>query len=243
MQFEPASAYKGGPNIHPGFQGLSGARMLTQRFLQLNLLGAEWVNWLLVLFSLIGVAITVDRLILYVRTREGFTALQAGLQQALRRHDLGAATALVQRDSLVRNVLRAGLEAVGRGVRDPKSVEEEMLAALAAERSRYDARIAWLTTIANIAPLVGLLGTIIGVVGAFYGLGQAGTTQSAGNPQVMASIAEALASTAFGIFVAVPGVVAYNLLKAHLAGRLRESESLMREVLANLGSLETEDAS
>ena len=215
--------------------------MLTQRFLQLNLLGAEWVNWALVILSIIGLAITVDRLILYARTRERFLPLQAALQDALRRQDLAAARGLVQSDSLVRNVLRAGLEAVGRGERDPKAVEEEMLATLAAERSRYDERVAWLTTIANIAPLVGLLGTIIGVVGAFYGLGQAGTTQSAGNPQVMSSIAEALASTAFGIFVAVPGVVAYNLLKAHMGVRLREAESLMREVLANLGRLETED--
>ncbi len=215
--------------------------MLTQRFLQLNLLGSEWVNWTLVIFSLIGVAITADRLILYFRTRERFLPLQAALQETLRSQDLPGARALVQSDSLVRNVLRAGLDAVGRGERDAKAVEEEMLATLAAERSRYDARVAWLTTIANIAPLVGLLGTIIGIVGAFYGLGQAGTTESAGNPQVMTSIAEALASTAFGIFVAVPGVVAYNLLRAHMAVRLREAESLMREVLANLGRLEAED--
>lgn len=215
--------------------------MLTKRFLELNLLGAEWVNWVLVFASFIGLAITIDRLLLYWRTRERFAALQSGLQDALRGQDLAAARALVAGDSLVRNVLRAGLDAVGRGEHDPKSVEEEMLAALAAERTRYDARVAWLTTIANIAPLVGLLGTIIGIVGAFYGLGQAGTTQSAGNPQVMSSIAEALASTAFGIFVAVPGVVAYNLLKAHMGVRLREAESLMREILANLGRFESED--
>ena len=215
--------------------------MLTQRFLQLNLLGAEWVNWALVILSIIGFAITIDRLILYGRTRERFSSLQPAFQDALRRQDLAAARGLVQSDSLIRNVLRAGLDAVGRGERDPKAVEEEMLATLAAERSRYDGLVAWLTTIANIAPLVGLLGTIIGVVGAFYGLGQAGTTQSAGNPQVMSSIAEALASTAFGIFVAVPGVVAYNLLKAHMGVRLRQAESLMREVLANLGRLEVED--
>jgi biopolymer transport protein ExbB/TolQ len=215
--------------------------MLTKRFLELNLLGAEWVNWVLVIASFIGLAITIDRLLLYWRTRERFAALQSGLQDALHGQDLAAARALVAGDSLVRNVLRAGLDAVGRGEHDPKSVEEEMLAALAAERTRYDARVAWLTTIANIAPLVGLLGTIIGIVGAFYGLGQAGTTQSAGNPQVMSSIAEALASTAFGIFVAVPGVVAYNLLKAHMGVRLREAESLMREILANLGRFESED--
>jgi biopolymer transport protein ExbB/TolQ len=216
--------------------------MLTQKFLQLNLLGAEWVNWLLVLLSFVGLAITADRAILYGRTRERFAALQAALQDVLRRQDLPGARALVQQDTLIRNVLRAGIDAIGRGERDPKSVEEEMLASLAAERSRYDARVAWLTTIANIAPLVGLLGTIIGVVGAFYGLGQAGTTQSAGNPQVMSSIAEALASTAFGIFVAVPGVVAYNLMRAHMAVRLRQAESLMRELMANLGRLEGEDA-
>jgi biopolymer transport protein ExbB/TolQ len=215
--------------------------MLTQRFLQLNLLGAEWVNWVLVTFSLVGVAITADRVLLYFRTREGFVALQAAFQEALRRRDLGGALGLVQRDSLIRNVLRSGLDSVQRGERDPKSVEEEMLASLAAERSRYDARVAWLTTIANIAPLVGLLGTIIGIVGAFYGLGQAGTTQSAGNPQVMVSIAEALASTAFGIFVAVPGVISYNLLRAHMAVRLRQAEAVMRELLANLGSVERQD--
>ena len=213
--------------------------MLTQRFLQLNLLGAEWVNWLLVMLSVTGLAITLDRTLLYFRTREGFTSLQSAIQDALRRRDLAAARTVVASDTLVRNVLRAGLDAVERGERDPRSVEEEMLAALAAERSRYDARVAWLTTIANIAPLIGLLGTIIGVVGAFYGLGQAGTTQSAGNPQVMSSIAEALASTAFGIFVAVPGVVAYNLMRSHMAIRLRQAESLMREVLANLVRLES----
>jgi biopolymer transport protein ExbB/TolQ len=216
--------------------------MLTQRFLQLNLLGAEWINWVLVTFSVVGVAITLDRLLLYWRTRERFPAIQAGLQRALRQRDLGEARRVTEGDSLVRNVLRAGLEALGRGERDPRSVEEEMLASLAAERSRYDARVAWLTTIANIAPLVGLLGTIIGIVNAFYGLGQAGTTQSAGNPQVMTAIAEALVSTAMGILVAVPGVVTYNLLRAHMAVRLRQAESLMREVLANAQWMDRADA-
>src|SRR5512136_417233 len=215
--------------------------MLTQKLLQLNLLGAEWVNWLLVVLSFVGVAITADRVLLYTRTRERFAALQACVQDSLRRHDLGAALALVQGDSLIRNVLRSGLGALQRGVRDAKAIEEDMLAQLAAERSRYDARVAWLTTIANIAPLVGLLGTIIGIVAAFYGLGQAGTTQSAGNPQVMTSIAQALVTTAVGILVAVPGVVTYNLLRAHVSRRLRLAEALMREVLANVVVLEPAD--
>ncbi len=212
--------------------------MLTQRFLQLNLLGAEWVNWLLVAMSLTAAAVTADRVLLYWRTRERFARLRAGLQERLRRGALAEALDLLGSDTLVRNVLRTGLETVKRGERDPEAVEQEMLAALAAQRSRYEARLASLTTIANIAPLVGLLGTIIGIVGAFYGLGQAGTAQSAGNPQVMKSIAEALATTAMGILVAVPGVVAYNLLRAHMATRLKEAEALMRELMASLGAIE-----
>jgi biopolymer transport protein ExbB len=212
--------------------------MLTQRFLQLNLLGAEWIMWLLVGLSLVGVAITIDRILLYARTAERFGALQAGLQERLRARDLDGALQLTRSDSLVRNVLRAGLELLKGGEREGDAVEQEMLAALAAERARYDARVAWLTTIANIAPLVGLLGTIIGIVSAFYGLGQAGSTQSAGNPQVMTAIAEALVSTAIGILVAVPGVIAYNLLRSHMASRLRQAEALMRELLANVARLE-----
>jgi biopolymer transport protein ExbB/TolQ len=212
--------------------------MLTQRFLQLNLLGAEWVNWLLVAMSLTAAAVTTDRVLLYWRTRERFAQLRTGLQERLRRGALAEALELLGSDTLIRNVLRTGLETVKRGERDPEAVEQEMLAALAAQRSRYEARLASLTTIANIAPLVGLLGTIIGIVGAFYGLGQTGTAQSAGNPQVMKSIAEALATTAMGILVAVPGVVAYNLLRAHMATRLKEAEALMRELMASLGAIE-----
>jgi len=213
--------------------------MLTQRFLQLNLLGAEWIMWLLVGLSAVGVAISMDRVFLYWRTREGFARLQAELQERLRQRDLDGALKLTGRDSLVRNVLRAGLESMKRGERHAESVEQEMLSALASERARYDGRVAWLTTIANIAPLIGLLGTIIGIVSAFYGLGQSTTAQATGNTQVMTSIAEALVATAIGILVAVPGVVTYNLLRAHMATRLRQAEALMREVLANVTWLES----
>jgi biopolymer transport protein ExbB/TolQ len=42
-----------------------------------------------------------------------------------------------------------------------------------------------------------------------------------------------------GILVAVPGVVAYNLLRAHMSARLKQAEALMREVMANVGALES----
>jgi biopolymer transport protein ExbB/TolQ len=206
--------------------------MLTQRILQLNLLGAEWVNWLLLAVSFVGNAIFVDRLLLFWRTRERFPELRARLEERLRASDVSGALVLVGSDSMVREVLRAGLSAVDRGERRPMAVQEAMLAALAAQRVRYESRLSALSTIGNVAPLVGLLGTIIGIVGAFEGLARSGAAQAAGNAFVMRSIAEALATTAVGILVAVPAVVAFNWFKSALAARQEEAESGIRTLLA-----------
>jgi biopolymer transport protein ExbB/TolQ len=53
----------------------------------------------------------------------------------------------------------------------------------------------------------------------------------------MASIGEALVTTGFSIFVAVPAVIAYNALRAHVAARAKYAEALMRELVANLPNL------
>jgi biopolymer transport protein ExbB len=88
----------------------------------------------------------------------------------------------------------------------------EALGALLSEEAkglRWEAehRLAALGTIANIAPFIGLFGTVVGVIRAF----QAIALKSSAGPSVVAGgIAEALISTAAGLFVAVPAVVAYN---------------------------------
>ena len=76
--------------------------MLTQRFLQLNLLGAEWVNWLLVAMSLAAAAVTADRVLLYWRTREGFARLRTGLQERLRRGAAALSSGAADRASYAR---------------------------------------------------------------------------------------------------------------------------------------------
>jgi biopolymer transport protein ExbB len=147
----------------------------------------------------------------------------------------------VEGDSLLRNVLRAGLTLVARGERQSASVEQAMLGQLAEERARYEARLSVLSTIGNVAPLIGLLGTVIGIVGAFYVLGKLGTAQASNNAAIMSSIGEALVTTGFSISVAVPAVVAFNGLKAHVNTRVKQAEALMRELLANLPLLRVDD--
>src|SRR5512138_2144609 len=209
--------------------------MLTRKFLDLTAtFGAEWVNWVLVAVSLTATTILLDRLLLYVRTRERYARLRTAFAASLRDGEIAGALAAIEGDSLVRNVLRAGLQLAARGERQPASIEQMMLGQLAEERARYEARLAVLTTIGNISPLIGLLGTVIGIVGAFYVLGKLGTAQAAGNP--------AIVTTGFSIAVAVPAVVAYNALRAHVAARTKHAEALMRELVANLPNLRHDGA-
>jgi biopolymer transport protein ExbB/biopolymer transport protein TolQ len=73
-----------------------------------------------------------------------------------------------------------------------------------------------LGTLGNNAPFVGLLGTVLGVIISFHALGDAGqNTQAMGG--VMAGISEALVATGVGLFVALPAVVAYNIIQKRIA--------------------------
>ncbi len=92
-------------------------------------------------------------------------------------------------------------------------------------------RMTWLATIAATAPFVGLFGTVMGVVDAFHGLGAAGTATLRA---VAPGIAEALITTAAGLFVAVPAVVAYNQFSARIRVFASAIDDFSRELLNSL---------
>src|SRR5215831_9595063 len=92
-------------------------------------------------------------------------------------------------------------------------------------------RLTWLATIAATSPFVGLFGTVMGVVDAFHGLGTAG---AATLRAVAPGISEALITTAAGLFVAVPAVVAYNQFTARVRVLASATDDFCRELLNSL---------
>jgi biopolymer transport protein TolQ len=92
-------------------------------------------------------------------------------------------------------------------------------------------KLTWLATIAQTAPFVGLFGTVMGVVDAFHGLGSAG---AATLRAVAPGISEALITTAAGLFVAVPAVVAYNQFTARIRVFASATDDFCRELLNSL---------
>lgn len=90
-----------------------------------------------------------------------------------------------------------------------------------------------LATIASTAPFVGLLGTVVGIIKAFQDI----AVSTGGGPQVVAAgIAEALITTAFGLFVAIPAVVAYNIYARRLQ---RLAQQVELSIFALIEKLET----
>jgi biopolymer transport protein TolQ len=92
-------------------------------------------------------------------------------------------------------------------------------------------RMTWLATIATASPFVGLFGTVMGVVDAFHGLGTAG---AATLRAVAPGISEALVTTAAGLFVAVPALVAYNQFTARIRVFASAVDDFCRELLNSM---------
>jgi biopolymer transport protein ExbB len=103
------------------------------------------------------------------------------------------------------------------------------------ERSRldYERRLAFLGTLGNNAPFIGLFGTVLGIIRAFSDLA---TNPGTGAGKVMAGIADALIATAVGLFVALPAVIMFNVFQRWLRRTAQRSSALGHAVVASLRS-------
>jgi biopolymer transport protein ExbB len=203
--------------------------------------GATWVMWLLFALSAGSLAIALERFLAF-RARSGdLGALAEQLDQRLAKRDLdGAITLLATSPATAAAIARAGLRLAHLG---PAAAEKAMASATALERSRLEARLAYLGTVGNNAPFVGLFGTVIGVIQAFEELGHgapghggASSAAQVASQAVMGSIAEALVATAVGIAVALPAVALYNVLQRRVVGILAGADVLTNLVLAYLSA-------
>ena len=117
----------------------------------------------------------------------------------------------------------------GRGMpRNSLALERAALIASSEALTNMEQRMTWLATIAAVAPFIGLLGTVMGIIDAFHGLGTAG---AATLRAVAPGISEALITTAAGLVVAIPAVVGYNQLTARLRDFAARMDDFGREFL------------
>jgi biopolymer transport protein ExbB len=202
--------------------------------------GAAWVMWLMLGLSVVSVAIMLERAWYYWSLRDDLVVLAKELRASLDDSIEAAQKRMAASPSVEAAVVSAGLAMADRG---PDAAEESMAGALALQRMKLERRLAYLGTLGNNAPFIGLFGTVIGVVQAFAALGEANkapvaqaASQALAPSAVMSSIGEALVATAVGLFVAIPAVASNNFFLRIIKSTLANTDALARVLMAHLKS-------
>lgn len=204
--------------------------MLIERLTKLALLGSSWVLYLLLVLSVISIATMVERWIYFARRGGDVEALRSKLVEQLEQGSVDGADALLAADvSLHARIVREALRWLHGG---PEAMADAVDAELARIRAELERGTNLLGTLGNNAPFIGLFGTVLGVIIAFHSLGQSGGNANAMGG-VMGGIAEALVATGVGLFVALPAVVAYNLIQRRIGQFEADAAALVKLISAH----------
>ena len=190
-------------------------------------------------FSAIGIAIIIERSLSLFRMSLPGSAFMAQLVKQVKEGHVDRAMKLCAAapNAALARVLQAGLSRANRGEQEVAAALEE---AILEQTPLLQKRIASLWSIANIATLTGLIGTINGLIGSFKALGKASPSQKA--ELLSKGISEAMNNTAFGLSIAVMCIIGHLLLTNRSKSMIEEMElNAMRleNLLAQRASGET----
>lgn len=206
-------------------------QQLVERLQRIASGGGGWILWIMLLLSVASVAIMLERIVFFVSRRDDIDGLTTRLITLLRAEDKTGATALLEKSKSVEAaVILPCIEWTDQG---PGAFREVVEAELTKQKKLLERGTTFLGTIGNNGPFIGLVGTVLGVIQAFQQLGNQ-NKEAMGN--VMVGIAEALIATGVGLFVAIPAVVAFNIIN-RLIGNVEANVNIMAKyVLAVLES-------
>jgi biopolymer transport protein ExbB len=182
------------------------------------------------LCSVFALGIFLERLWTYLRVRKEMRTLAHQVEPLVtKNHHEDAVSICHQSDSPLANVFLAALRTAGRSRDQIKAVVEETGRREAAPLQRF---LGLLGTIATISPLLGLLGTVLGMIRAFNVI----ASQGMGTPATLGGgISEALVTTAAGLTVAIPVILAHRYLSSRLDQLSIEMEEYSLRLVDLLG--------
>jgi biopolymer transport protein ExbB len=195
--------------------------------------GVQWfvrgglVMYPILACSIIGLAVFLERLAFLRRKHLLPERFVRGVTRAWQRGEFELAWRLCQQQDVpLARILRAGLLKVKAG---PQEVERAIEATGSHEAGVLEANLRFLGAISNIAPMLGFLGTVTGLITAFNVIALQGT----GDPKLLADgVSEALITTEFGLFVGIPALGAYHYLRGKVERLLHEMEAVTLELLS-----------
>ena len=200
---------------------------------------ARGIVIVLFIMSILSLIVAAERLIVLRRSSGESRAFAGKMSSALANGDVDAAAEqkLGKDIGHLGRVIQAGLAAYRTAPRSDQDLTFESVARALERQSQREVQTlrkgsGLLATVGSTAPFVGLLGTVMGIVNAFQSMAATG---SGGLGTVSAGIAEALITTAFGLLVAIPAVMAFNYLSGYVDARsvdISESSNEFLDVVA-----------
>ncbi|MBD5656624.1 MAG: MotA/TolQ/ExbB proton channel family protein [Candidatus Eremiobacteraeota bacterium] len=166
---------------------------------------------ILILMSIVAVAIVIERIWFFQRESGDSKALLRSLGQRVAADDMAGAVKVCKTSSgMLPRILEFGL---ARGSKNRADITDALSIALMENLNTLEKNLGVIGTIAVIAPFVGLLGTVLGIIRAFQDIALKGNSTPA---VVAAGVGEALVTTAAGLLVAVVSVVFFNYFKTRI---------------------------
>ncbi|MFC1528948.1 MotA/TolQ/ExbB proton channel family protein [Candidatus Latescibacterota bacterium] len=197
--------------------------------------GGPPIMWTLVGLFALGLAITFWRLVVILIAMLNISSLYKKVYNALQNKEDGlekASDICKKTPGPVATIVHAGLSRIHKGI---DHVEKAVESAGVIEMAFLENGLVWLATIANIAPMLGFFGTVVGMIRAFRDIAAAGDVE----PTIVAAgISMALITTAGGLLVAMPIQLAYNLcvyLIDRIVVSMEENASKFIDTLVDLG--------
>lgn len=195
---------------------------------------ARMIAIILLFMSGASLLVTFERIIVFAKSRSESYRFAEKMAKLLSGGDIAAAAnaGLTTGVGHIGRVINAGLMAFKQAPADRDTAIESVARALERQAARevqvFRRGLGVLATVGSTAPFVGLLGTVMGIVNAFQSMALTG---SGGLGTVSAGIAEALITTAFGLLVAIPAVVAFNFLQGWIDARTVDISESSNEFL------------
>jgi biopolymer transport protein ExbB len=192
--------------------------------------------WPLLFFSLLALTFIIERFIALTRAKINVNEFLTRVRKALlvNRNVKEAIKVCEQYQGPVASVMKAGLLRYGHTRED---IEKTIENAALYELDRLERGMGVLATTANVAPMLGFLGTVTGMIKSFATLASEGLT----NPgKVAAGISEALITTAAGLMIAIPAQLAYNYYTTKINRFVRDIETATNMLLETFIEMDSE---
>ncbi|MFO0745154.1 MAG: MotA/TolQ/ExbB proton channel family protein [Myxococcota bacterium] len=202
---------------------------------------AKLIVIVLLLMSVLSMVVMVERLLLYIRTKKESQRFAGDVAAMLEARDLRGTLekAKLKDVGYLGRVIRAGLASWKAAEHEDEDLAfESVMRALERQTQRevHTLRrgLSMLASVSSLAPFVGLLGTVVGIVNSFSTMAEKG---SGGLAVVSAGVAEALVTTATGLFVAIPALAVFNAMQGWVDARgvdMAESGNELLDVVARV---------